>query len=207
MSSSDEDVSGDHFSLNSAASFKIDWLDLSACGYPDSVGLSGLPGCKFKDNWRDIKRDLECIKLEDISDVFVLCTRGELTLYRVPTLLDEYSRHEIAVHHYPVPDGTAPTIDQLMAILYGIGATIEQGKRVLVHCFGGFGRTGVVAACLLLNLDDALTPEHALCKVQLLRGRRAIQTVKQYNFIYDFRGLRDEHAKSTSGQQVRPVSR
>lgn len=203
MDSSDEDISGDHLNRISADPFKVDWLDLSAFGYPDSVGLSGLPGCKFKENWRDVKRDLQCIKLEDISEVFVLCTPGELSLYRVPTLLDEYEKQEIIVHHYPVPDGTAPSIDQVMNILYGIGAATQQGKRVLIHCFGGFGRTGVVAACLLLNLDDTVTPEHALRKVQQLRGTRAIQTVKQYNFIHEFRSLRDEYARLHPEEQAR----
>lgn len=191
MDSSDEDISGDF--LKTVVPFKIDWLDLSAFGYPDSVGLSGLPGCKFKDNWRDIARDLEHVKLEDVSDVFVLCTKGELALYRVPSLLTEYENHGIIVHHHPVSDGTAPSIDILMSILREIGEAIQQGKRVLIHCFGGLGRTGVVAACLLLNLDDNVTPEHAVRKVQELRGTRAIQTVKQYNFIHSFREARGDY--------------
>ncbi|EEC08369.1 CDK2- associated dual specificity phosphatase, putative [Ixodes scapularis] len=189
MDSSDEEVSGDY--LKPATPLKIDWLDLSMFGYPDSVGLSGLPGCKFKDSWRDTAHDLEYLKLEDVSDVFVLCTRGELTLYRVPSLLTEYESHGITVHHHPFQDGTAPGIEQVLNILKEIGKVIEQGKRALVHCFGGLGRTGVVAACLLLNLDDGVTPEYVVRKVQELRGTRAIQTVKQYNFIHDFRSLRD----------------
>ncbi|KAH7966621.1 hypothetical protein HPB49_018136 [Dermacentor silvarum] len=195
---SDEDVSGD--CLQPVVSpIKIDWLDLSSFGYPDSLGLSALPGCKFKETWRDVVRDVEYIKLEDVSDVFVLCTRGELSLYRVPTLLAEYESHGMTVHHFPVPDGTAPAIGQMLDILREIGEAIQQGKRALVHCFGGLGRTGVVAACLLLNLDDSMAPERAVRKVQELRGTRAIQTVKQYNFIHDFRQARDEYLKTTRG--------
>ncbi|CAN7998484.1 unnamed protein product [Ixodes hexagonus] len=197
MDSSDEEVSGDH--LKAVTPLKIDWLDLSMFGYPDSVGLSGLPGCKFKDTWRDTARDLEYLKLEDVSDVFVLCTGGELTLYRVPNLLTDYETHGITVHHHPLKDGTAPSIQQLMTILKEIGQVIGEGKRALVHCFGGLGRTGVVAACLLLNLDDSMTPEHAVRKVQELRGTRAIQTVKQYNFIHDFRNIRDVHLGASDG--------
>lgn len=192
----DEDVSGD--CLQPITPIKIDWLDLSSFGYPDSVGLSSLPGCRFKDTWRDVARDIEYLKLEDVSDVFVLCTRGELSLYRVPTLLAEYESHGMTVHHHPVPDGLPPAIGQLLDILREIGEAIQQGKRALVHCFGGLGRTGVVAACLLLNLDDKMTPEHAVRKVQELRGTRAIQTVKQYNFIHDFRSARDEFLKAAA---------
>ncbi|XP_065286018.1 cyclin-dependent kinase inhibitor 3-like [Dermacentor albipictus] len=195
---SDEDVSGDCLQPV-VTPIKIDWLDLSSFGYPDSLGLSALPGCRFKETWRDVVRDVEYLKLEDVSDVFVLCTRGELSLYRVPTLLAEYESHGMTVHHFPVLDGTAPAIGQMLDILREIGEAVQQGKRALVHCFGGLGRTGVVAACLLLNLDDSMTPERAVRKVQELRGTRAIQTVKQYNFIHDFRQVRDEYLKTTGG--------
>lgn len=196
---SDDDVSGD--CLQPVAPIKIDWLDLSPFGYPDSVGLSALPGCRFKDTWRNITSDMAYLKLEDVSDVFVLCTRGELSMYRVPTLLAEYENNGMTVHHHPVLDGMAPKISELLEILREIGETIQQGKRALVHCFGGLGRTGLVAACLLLNLDDKMTPEHAVRKVQELRGKRAIQTVKQYNFIHDFRGARDEYLKGTGADK------
>ncbi|KAL3221837.1 hypothetical protein MRX96_029152 [Rhipicephalus microplus] len=192
---SGKDVSGD-CAQPALDPFKIDWLDLSSFGYPDSLGLSALPGCRFKETWRDVARDVEHIKLEDISDVFVLCTRGELSLYRVPTLLAEYENHGMTVHHYPVLDGMPPAIGQTLDILREIGDIIQRGKRALVHCFGGLGRTGVVAACLLLNLDDNMAPECAVRKVQELRGKRAIQTVKQYNFIHDFRQARDKYLKT-----------
>ncbi|XP_077554609.1 cyclin-dependent kinase inhibitor 3-like [Haemaphysalis longicornis] len=197
---SDDDMSGD--CLPAITPIKIDWLDLSPFGYPDSVGLSALPGCRFKDTWRDVASDLAYLKLEDVSDVFVLCTRGELSMYRVPTLLADYESHGMTVHHHPVLDGMAPGISELLEILREIGETIGQGKRALVHCFGGLGRTGLVAACLLLNLDDKMTPEHAVRKVQELRGKRAIQTVKQYNFIHDFRGARDEYLKGKGADKM-----
>ncbi len=33
---------------------------------------------------------------------------------------------------------------------------LRQGRVVLIHCFGGLGRTGVFAACLLLSVDEVL---------------------------------------------------
>ena len=64
---------------------------------------------------------------------------------------------------------------------------------VLVHCYGGLGRTGVVAACLLLSVDEHMTPEEAVDRLRALRGPRAIASVKQYNFVHEFRQLSKEH--------------
>jgi len=60
-----------------------------------------------------------------------------------------------------------------------------------VHCFGGLGRTGVVAACLLLSVDHDMSPAEAIERIRALRGPRAVQTMKQLNFVQEYRRLAD----------------
>ena len=36
---------------------------------------------------------------------------------------------------------------------------VGVGGRLLVHCYGGLGRTCLVVACYLLGLDSTLAPE------------------------------------------------
>ena len=66
---------------------------------------------------------------------------------------------------------------------------IADGHRVLIHCYGGLGRAVLVAACLLQVIDEDLTPDDAISQMRELRGPRAVQSVKQYNFISEFRDL------------------
>ena len=48
-------------------------------------------------------------------------------------------------HSLPVPDFHAPTLEQL-GLFTELVQTMAQGSKVLVHCQGGSGRTGTMAA-------------------------------------------------------------
>ncbi|CAH1792013.1 unnamed protein product [Owenia fusiformis] len=186
--------------------FKIDWLDLSYLGLVEPLGISALPGCRFKDVWRNLEADIESIKSLEISDVFCFCSRGELHKYRVTWLLQEYTKADITTYHYPFPDGCTPTIGNLVKMLEQLKLNLMEGKKSLIHCFGGLGRACLVACCFLLYMDPTCTPEVAIAKVQQIRGPRAIQSVKQYNQIHDFR--KDYEKYSTQhGEAFRSVSR
>ena len=38
-----------------------------------------------------------------------------------------------------------------------------------------------------------MSPDEAIDRLRSLRGPRAIQSAKQFNFVQDYRDLRDEH--------------
>jgi len=171
----------------------ISWIDLGFVGYPTSVAISSLPGCRFKETWRNVQSDIDDLRRNGVVDVFVLCTRGELNKYRVPDLLHRYGEAGMTVYHQPFPDGLTPSLGNLLKMLRDIVHCMESGRRSVIHCFGGLGRACLVGACLLLDLDDNLSSDNAIDRMRELRGQRAVQTVKQYNFIHDFRRMRDEH--------------
>ena len=57
---------------------------------------------------------------------------------------------------------------------------IRSGARVLVHCKGGLGRAGTVAALLLIELGMA--PAEAIGKVRMAR-KGAIETPEQESYV------------------------
>ncbi|KAM6274870.1 cyclin-dependent kinase inhibitor 3 isoform 3-T3 [Porphyrio hochstetteri] len=170
----------------------VSWLSLSPVYSYEILGLCSLPGCRFKDVRRNLQKDIEELKNYGTQDIFVLCTRGELLKYRVPSLIDAYQQHGICVHHYPIRDGDAPDIAKCCNILEELRSCLESSRKTIIHCYGGLGRS-CLAACLLLQLSEALTPQQAIDTLRDLRGPGAIQTIKvrrlwqQYNYLHDFR--------------------
>ncbi len=63
-------------------------------------------------------------------------------------------RYGLTETHVPVPDFGAPTLLQLATTLGVIHAAVQAGERIAVHCSGGLGRSGTVAACYLIDLGQ-----------------------------------------------------
>ncbi|MBN1762021.1 MAG: dual specificity protein phosphatase family protein [Methanomicrobia archaeon] len=98
-------------------------------------------------------------ELEDLAQTFnavaVLVEEWELD-YDLQTW-DSFSVH---VKHLPIPDLGTPGIDELYELIEWIKEETEGGNAVLVHCVGGIGRSGMVAAAYLIangfEVDDAV---------------------------------------------------
>ncbi|WP_284177919.1 tyrosine-protein phosphatase [Rhabdaerophilum sp. SD176] len=78
---------------------------------------------------------------------------------------------------FPIPDyGTPEPGGRSAAMLETACATLRQGGSVLVHCHGGRGRSGMMAARLLVMAGA--TPDEA---IHLVRAARpgAIETAAQ----------------------------
>ena len=83
--------------------------------------------------------------------------------------------------HHPIRDLSAPSEgveeDSLLSQWFGL---VSQGGRILLHCAAGLGRTGTVAARLLMMAGhDADTAIH------LIRAARpgTIESVTQERFL------------------------
>lgn len=51
---------------------------------------------------------------------------------------------------FPVPDLSAPPLEEALPLLQQLLARLDAGEHLLVHCAAGIGRTGTVATCLLM---------------------------------------------------------
>ncbi|XP_056282858.1 cyclin-dependent kinase inhibitor 3 [Pseudoliparis swirei] len=187
--------------------FQVSWLPLSMVECSQFLGICALPGCKYKDIRRSLERDVDELQNQGVQDVFVFCTRGELNKYRVPSLLEVYRQRGFTVHHTPFPDGDAPELPQCCQILEELQVGLENNRRSVIHCYGGLGRSGLIAACLLLLLSLTMTANKAIEILREHRGGGAIQTVKQYNFLHEFREKYATYLESREASIERSVSR
>jgi protein-tyrosine phosphatase len=82
----------------------------------------------------------------------------------------------------PIPDRQVPSSEsELSAALDRVDADLAAGKNVVIHCRQGIGRTGLVAACLLVA--KGLTPESAVKVLSAARGNPVPETSEQRRWI------------------------
>jgi protein-tyrosine phosphatase len=82
----------------------------------------------------------------------------------------------------PIPDRQVPNSEsEVSAALDRLEADLSAGKNVVVHCWQGIGRTGLVAACMLVT--TGLTPEAAVKTLSAARGNAVPETAEQRRWI------------------------
>src|SRR5436189_878443 len=68
-----------------------------------------------------------------------------------------------------VEDFTAPTLDQVDECVAFVDSKIAEGKKVLVHCFAGRGRTGTMLAAYLIH--KGMSAEAAVREIRERAGK------------------------------------
>lgn len=160
---------------------RIDWLDPHYTK-PGKLGLTILPG--RKDFGRDLHDDIVAIKGTGITHVVPLITDEEFVIFGVDGLLNAYQQAGLAVHRLPILDQSVCSPQEMRAIVDWLQTRLTEGKHILIHCVGGLGRSGLVAACYLAlhNLDAT----SAIEEVRRVRSPRAVESAVQEAFIHDF---------------------
>ena len=79
---------------------------------------------------------------------------------------------------FPIPDrGIPASTPAAVSLMASIAGALEEGKNVAVHCRQGIGRSGLIAAGVLMN--SGLSPEQAIQVVSSARGLARPETPEQ----------------------------
>lgn len=89
---------------------------------------------------------------------------------------------------FPIPDRQVPASESEMATaLERLEGELAAGKNVVLHCRQGIGRTGLVAACLLVN--RGWDPTTAVDHLTVARGIPVPETIEQRQWIDRYAAL------------------
>lgn len=162
--------------LDNIGDLRIDWLKAPV----DWVGITLLPG--RRDHDRDIEADLDAFIKSGVTHVLSVLTIKELEHYGVPNLNSAIESRGLNHLLIEVIDQKAATPEQFHRAFQFIDAAHVDGGRVVIHCVGGLGRSGMIAAGYLLAHTESGV-EAAMASVRSARSRRAIETQEQEHAI------------------------
>jgi len=158
-------------------STKLYWLNEE---WPGRIALSARPrgGDWLADEVADWKR-------AGIGGVLSLLEPQEETDLGLCDEAAEVRGHGLEFSSFPIPDRNVPASEaRLVRILEELDRKLAGGKNVLVHCRQGVGRTGLVAACLLVK--KGISPGAAIEKISAVRGVEIPETEEQREWIDHF---------------------
>jgi ADP-ribosyl-[dinitrogen reductase] hydrolase len=166
---------------------RIDAVALPSGG---RIGLTFCPGKRDPHGsgggwWRDLDADLDALHAAGTRALVCLLEPHELALLAVPALPDAVRSRGMAFLHLPVRDVDVPDARFERAwpqSAAALKARLVRGELVVVHCRGGLGRSGLVAARLLTEMG--VSPQAAIARVRAVRPG-AIETHAQAAHVLD----------------------
>lgn len=167
-------------------------LEIHAVTTP-SGGQIGMTMCPGKQQphaitgpWhRDLATDMDAIRDFGTETLISLMEGPELADAAVPAeMLQQAARDRgMTWMHCPIPDFAAPDAafeDDWKIRGPKVRALLKNGRRVVLHCRGGRGRAGLMAARLLVELG--LDPNEAITAVRTANPL-AIETIVQEEHV------------------------
>ena len=167
----------------------VDFLTSDRLQQPGQIGMTMAPGKQDEEAeviWqRDLQADLGRLREHySIDRLVCLLETDELGYLGIPNLLTEAEAFGITTAHLPIPDEGLPESRVVFSTLVNqVVEAVKAGETVLIHCKGGRGRTGLLAASSLVQLGE--TPEAAIAAVREVRSGALAVALKR-DYVYEF---------------------
>jgi len=120
-----------------------------------------------------------------VNTVVSLLTRDEEESLDLRSEASRAKAQELNFISFPIADRQVPSSQAgLAATLEKIAADLSAGRNVVIHCRQGVGRSGLVAACLLITKGS--DPSAAIEQVSAARGVAIPETLEQRRWIEQY---------------------
>jgi len=171
---------------------QVDFLPEDEVGTPGRLGMTFAPGMwagSVGGRWeRDLAADMRALEEEHEANVLVsLMEKHEYRGYQIPELLEKDTIGGIETLRFAIKDMGVPQAadsERFQTFVKDVVRRLEQGQNVVVHCRGGLGRTGTLAACVVVALGQH-TAREAINAVRAAR-KGTVQTREQEDFVWLF---------------------
>jgi len=134
-----------------------------------SIGMCMCPGRNNHKKWsRDFATDLQVLISHNVEFVVNLMTSAEIQKMGLSDVSERLGAVNIDFLHYPISDKWIPgSNDDFLNLTQILVDKIKLGKKIVVHCNGGKGRTGLTVVACLIKLG--VTQIEAISKIRNVR--------------------------------------
>ena len=127
---------------------------------------------------------IDDIHTQNVHMIVVLLPMEDILEKYDVNLLDIYRKNNFDVLHFPIEDFDIPTdIADYNKTIDHIILELQSNKNVLIHCAAGLGRTGLMAASLLITLGRNV--QYSINYVRTVR-HGTVETGGQEIFLYRY---------------------
>ncbi len=131
-----------------------------------------------------LESDIRRLRLQDVDIVVSLLETSEI---KELGLLNEgplCQIHNIQFIHHPISDrGVPESYSKFNSLIFDLNEKLRQGRKVVVHCRMGIGRTSLICAALLL--ENGIHIERVFELLSDTRTLKVPDTTDQVSWIRD----------------------
>ena len=124
---------------------------------------------------------------DELPELYRAGIRAVVSLLNIPSDEGVYSTAGLSFLCLPIPDGAAPSFEQIRQFVEFVDRHRTDHEPVAVHCEAGLGRTGTVLAAYLVTKGEPTGK--AIQRIRSIE-RSAIETGRQVEFLHQLAARR-----------------
>ena len=163
-------------------------------GVEGKIILTCFPGRNLKEYSFDSQiffDQIKNLKLLNCSAIVSLVEDAEFEkMYEKKLFVREIYKNNLNWFHLPIEDLQPPNhkfIEKWQTTKSLLKNDLIDGKNIAIHCMGGKGRSGTIAAILLIEFGDL---HKDVIKVGRKKRKGAIETEEQEKFILNYNRIK-----------------
>jgi ADP-ribosyl-[dinitrogen reductase] hydrolase len=164
----DSEVSMHAHLAEQAGKFSLFIDSVTVPGTGGVIGMTSCPGKQddffFEPSLSRLEADVKTISTWGATVLVTLMEEVELHILQITNLPEKLAEYGIRWIHLPIRNRSLPTTDfEMVWSVVGeeLRSILRKGGRIVIHCQEGVGRTGLIAARLLIEMgvkkDDAIS--------------------------------------------------
>jgi len=130
---------------------------------------------------RQLHNHIRYLKMQGITKV--LCLMEPLEMERLDLQEEEKwcASEGLKFENFPITDHSVTGVDRVRDLAKRLLQEIIAGEHLVVHCYAGIGRTGLVSSCILM--EHGMNAEEAMALISQKRQLKIPETKEQVEFV------------------------